>query len=639
MFSVNQDALGGVGQEDASYGPKVGFMQSMATAYDATIRETSNGINENMRSQYKRQTEALKELGDEGYPELPNADPYELGEYFSGENRQPRFLVSEVDNYDQRILELREKHPGLDLRTTREMWGKVQEEYGKSTMDNDAQRRTFAGKVGAFVGDMAGAVDPRYNLTNAAASFVPVGRGATFVGTLGKEFLVNAGVESVNEFTGGRTTREILGGDTSLSGTVARIGMAGAAGATVRGVAEGVARGGKAAYNRWFRDAPELGDPAPPMPPPRMELTPEQMQAELKLRDQLEAAGALPSRTTGQRIMGSRTQADADHISAQLDAWDGNLPINIKPEGVRFSEDITTRGLIGQLTVDEMARRVDPKIFGIYDELAARKASLRSMIDDVRPDPELDARVSELNTKLNDIEQTLDTAPKFGRGALSAQKRKRMETQASELRSQREALIADVRTKDTPEMADLRQQLMDTDYKMRDLAEPVSRAYSRARGEWEMGQEYRAAVRDMVREGADRLPGGMGEGVTPIFTDTSPTLGELAARAPILNQMPLVADKVRPGWDAADYAKAIVETEQKVMDETAQAFRDSIPATLKIEKGDIELGGTGLKLNLDNDRIHVVRDDGSIKEMSVREMLEEQDLTEAELKAVTTCST
>lgn len=118
--------------------------------------------------------------------------------------------------------------------------------------------------------------------------------------------------------------------------------------------------------------------------------------------------------------------------------------------------------------IHQVARAVAPETFAEYDALTARKQLLRDNLDQLgaqraqRPEAQAaQAQIDDILGKVNGVESRLTNA---ARGRLE------------DARDQLQALT----TTDTDEMADLRQQLMQADYRMRDLAPDVSAAYRQA---------------------------------------------------------------------------------------------------------------------------------------------------------------
>lgn len=126
--------------------------------------------------------------------------------------------------------------------------------------------------------------------------------------------------------------------------------------------------------------------------------------------------------------------------------------------------------------VHAVAREIAPEIFTEYDDLANRKETFRRWIDELRSTREdavkaeapHSAEISYLQGKLADPEVT----PRM---------RKKYEARLEPLIEERDAYIAEKTSGDSPDMAKVRERLMQTDYRMRDLSPQVSEAYREAR--------------------------------------------------------------------------------------------------------------------------------------------------------------
>jgi hypothetical protein len=68
MFSVNNDFVNQP-SDAISVGRRVGFMQSMATAYDAGVYETTNKATE-IEEMFFQQNNKLREMGEENLPQV-----------------------------------------------------------------------------------------------------------------------------------------------------------------------------------------------------------------------------------------------------------------------------------------------------------------------------------------------------------------------------------------------------------------------------------------------------------------------------------------------------------------------------------------------------------------------------------------
>jgi hypothetical protein len=127
-----------------------------------------------------------------------------------------------------------------------------------------------------------------------------------------------------------------------------------------------------------------------------------------------------------------------------------------------------------QINVHAAARSIDPQTMEQYDRLKQQRAIFRQQLDEL----------SELRSR-----QAEELAPGSARiprlqeqiAAADARRRAILQDRLDRLQAQRSAWIEDYLGHDTPEMARVRQDLMQTDFQMRDLAEAVSAIYRQAR--------------------------------------------------------------------------------------------------------------------------------------------------------------
>ena len=123
--------------------------------------------------------------------------------------------------------------------------------------------------------------------------------------------------------------------------------------------------------------------------------------------------------------------------------------------------------------IHAVARQIAPETFQEYDTLAQRKDTFRRWIDELRATRDQDAQTSaphadeiaELQTKIP------DATPRLA---------KKYQARLEPLIAERDAYIEQKTVGDTADMTKIRQQLMATDYRMRDLAPQVSDAYRQA---------------------------------------------------------------------------------------------------------------------------------------------------------------
>jgi hypothetical protein len=118
--------------------------------------------------------------------------------------------------------------------------------------------------------------------------------------------------------------------------------------------------------------------------------------------------------------------------------------------------------------IHDLARQIDPDTFQDYDNHAAHKQMLRETLSNLAAAKHLSP--DALDAK-SDIDNILDKV-----NGVESKLTKRQAERLADARSRYE----DATAGDTPEMSDLRQQILDTDYKMRDLAPAVTKAYKQA---------------------------------------------------------------------------------------------------------------------------------------------------------------
>jgi hypothetical protein len=336
---------------------------------------------------------------------------------------------------------------------------------------------------------------------------------------------------------------------------------------------------------------------------------------------------------------------DMEFVSARLDAWDGEQPFEIKPPG-KTSSAIPGRVDIQSpriridtpgSSLDAIAREVDPKMFGIYDKLADRKEEFRRWLDDPRYKEQQRGVSAKAQEQFDELSKRIE-ALKWNMRNKGRRRQAEMQTKLDALLEERDAMTDKLTAKDTPEMAAIRRELIKVDEQMRDLAPAVGRAYAQARNQWDLDEPNRELVRQMVRDGRKEL----GDEILPdTYEDAldifKPTLHD---KAPILQETSKVQSQLRDGADAADIAATILQENKKVMDEALMSYRNSLDAIVKnTEEGVVTINGEKYSFDLDNDTIDVMLDDGvSIKRMTIRELLEDNADTEAELKATQSCS-
>jgi hypothetical protein len=128
--------------------------------------------------------------------------------------------------------------------------------------------------------------------------------------------------------------------------------------------------------------------------------------------------------------------------------------------------------------VHGLARQIAPDTFKEYDALAAHQDTLRQAIADQTADLQKQAEAQAPHqAEIADLEARMqDTTPRLA---------KKYQARLDALTPERDAFLQNedgmaLITRDTPEVTALRQQLLETDFRMRDLAPDVSDAYRQA---------------------------------------------------------------------------------------------------------------------------------------------------------------
>lgn len=125
--------------------------------------------------------------------------------------------------------------------------------------------------------------------------------------------------------------------------------------------------------------------------------------------------------------------------------------------------------------IHAVARQIAPQTFQEYDALSARRDTFRRWIGELDETRKADAaanaphgaEIADLQEKLADPDTTKRLAKKY-------------QARLDPLIAERDAYIAEHTAGDTRDMAIVRQRMMETDYRMRDLAPEVTRAYQAA---------------------------------------------------------------------------------------------------------------------------------------------------------------
>lgn len=661
---ANEDAFSVV-PEAAATGPLVGFLESFSVGYQQQVRASAMyGIENEMFKLDDSQVRAMKRAGIEDAPSLsPDDTPYfndpttglspQAGAYldvarFYADGGDPSF-ADKLTEYDKRIGELQTKYPDLKLKTSREMFDNVRaaaQEYENRSYND---RRTLGGSVGSFFGGAIGALNPNSDPINFLST--PIGGiGKSVITRVAGQGAAQGFVEGLNQITGVQEQRRLLGLDYGFGDAVARVGGAIVGGAALQAVGEGVVFGAR----RFFRSTPN--DPAPlpdsieraALPdtsgiPPQVIPADENLAAARLTRepetytDYLQEASPFSNSRLGR----ARTVLDVDYMESRLNEWTAEAPAMLKPKTDTMIT-LPTRDFIApdfarfaeKSQVDELARRVDPDTFRIYDSLAERKQIYKGRIEEVgnAENQALQTQIDAIDAKMYDLAMKAEQT-----GGKRAAK---LRNDIKKLDGEKAKLVDEQAKTETPEVARFRRLMMQEDEKMRELAPLVSRAYARAQQNWTNTDADRKALYSMMRDGRQTLPVA-DEQLNRVVVQVEQALED---RAPILRSADKVRDKVGPDADAADVAAAIVADNMKVLDEALETYASSIDQLIdaKISEefdGTINVPGQDYRLHLDNDTIVVPNADGTgSREITIRQLLEETKANDHELEAVSTCS-
>lgn len=677
--SPNRDAQS-ITPDSVATGPLVGFFESFQVAMDAQMRTSSQyGIEYFMHELDWQQTQSMLEAGIENPPQLmlslegrergeANAltdlsvaqllrndsgyyedfVPSRSGEYldvaraYSGEGASPE-LTARMQEYDRQIAELRKQNPGLSLRTSQEMFGEVKRKAQDVDKREQTDRRSWGGAFGGFFGgalaSMHAGTDPLnfYSLGIGGAGKSAVQRILMQTGAQGA-------VETVNQVTGVQEEREILGLSHGFADAAKRVGATALGGGALQGAGEVVGAGLK----RWFRNVPN--DPAPdplvltqsqrvqePLLLTSAQRVKEEAQAALIEQNPNNVLNGLADTTplSGIRSGTSRSIADIQDVGRQLEAWDGAAPSDLRPtrtetatyvDGQQRTAPVDTTAALENNRLYQMARDEDPRTFERYDRLLERKNTYKRWLDELSKgrDEDISATMDNIDTRIDALEARLRSAQGKGNKA-------KIREQIREAKADRESLIKLSERKETPDVVEVRKQMMKQDERMRDLAPLIGRAYSRARGRWGTEVTELDAVWDAYRKG--RADVDMPPQETKFDYDSAVTLTD---RAPILEG----ANRVEPAPTSAETASRVVEDNQKVIDEALEAYRAEVKSLVdSTDEGTIRIDGNEYEFDLDKDTMFMPNEDGvGGKEVTLREYLSEVKRAEDELEAVSICS-
>lgn len=653
FLNVNEDELS-VAPESVSAGRRLGFLGSFEAAYDEQVRYGSQfGAEVALRYEEQENIQRIRKAGGKPPKSLNDNEDGIFGGMTAGLDSAPYadymrnvldnnqdVLSSRLGGRDAELTKLKELYPEAGIRTYDEMFGDVRKKSDAARKEN-ARPSTIPGMVGAFAGAAVGGLDPR----TSPLSFLtlPVGAvGKTVFGRVASQGAGQGAIEAVAQLSGVRENQRLLGGDPSFLDSALAVGGAAVGGAALQGVGEGVGRALK-----WWRSTPT--DPAPDLPAPsaappiEVVAAPQRPGApvtydEWLIRNAIAGRVAPPDLgVLGRRTTARFAAADLEHVQSRLDDWSGPKPWEIPPptetripvEGRRPELPKTEVRSPGE-TVDDIARRIDPETFRIYDKLVAEKDVSRRSIDDFAAmrNEEVRASVADITAEIDGLKAKLPDATR--------RLAKKYEERIAVLEKERADKVTAATQGDSPAMIVYREQLMRADEKMRDLAPAVTRAYARAQGKWDVYEAQRREIADMMNEGTF-TPGG-GKPMSDFLPDNLPPV----VPRTIADSIPELRTRLpNPDAPAVDTVRQVMTEQQKVIDDAIASYQKNT-ASLIQKVGDealIEVEGRSIKLHLDKDTVTVPTLEGTgTRDISIRDLLKETESDNDMLKAVTTCS-
>ena len=209
-------------------------------------------------------------------------------------------------------------------------------------------------------------------------------------------------------------------------------------------------------------------------------------------------------------------------------------------------ESSTPEKPAAEKTINDVVRENEPELFKQYDDITDQQDRLRTWLGDLRNQRESEGDIAETQGKID----ALLAKVKGVEDRLTNKQANALE----DLRDQ----LDDVKSKDTPDMARVRQQLLELDNKRRDMAEQVSAAYRTAQEQMPKPVEVKApeVQQPHVEEGKP-IPVLNGAGEAKAAPELSLKPGEQSGSLDIGSQ---VKGNESPKFDiASDVSKKLVE--------------------------------------------------------------------------------
>lgn len=663
MSQVNEDELY-VRPEQASRGSTVGFIEGMQRSYEyGKLFDSQLGVAQAMIDAEYANRKRIQDAGGKApeslYTKVAPEDDY--NPTFTGRAYRVAKAVADGDfglyaalagANDAALKDLQKKYPAAGIRTYSEMFEDTRKNYEKMKLQNE-RNYSAGGNIGWAVGAMGAGVNPDVNPLN-FWTLQMGGAGKTIAGRIASQGVAQGAVQAVAEVTGVRANKRLLGENPTVQDSLINVGAAALGGAGFQGVAEAGGAALRGLGRRWFRNVPN--DPAPPIDgaeilkrdaTPTAQTPARQVSLSADVEARLTKAVQDTAGTSRANLRGA--QADYAHVAQGLESWTGPMPWEVAPPShtrMPGQADIQTpdfRAPSPGETVDEIARRVDPELFKIYDKLAAERQTFRDMIAKATADAANSGeaikreafiagrdKLQPLRDELTFVEQKIAKA--------NRRKAKIYETRRQELLAQISEGEAALLGADPATIASYRNRVMAADEKMRDLAEPVSRAYARAQGKWNVYEGQRAEIEAMAMRGDSKVP----DNFASLIDDAERAAADVPQKPSLFDAVPelSVHGLVRGENETAlDVLARQAEAAEKEFDKQMEEAKAAAPKLLKAEGEEavIDVAGIPRKLRLD-DEIRILNEDGSTSVTSARKMLEDMQEDDEVLGAVTTCS-
>lgn len=697
----NQDALS-LDPAQVSAGRRIGFLENIERGFEtSSLYYSQFGAENALREQENENLQRIRNAGAEAPQTLdPEAadrfGTYDFISYVSSYDPYTDYLrrnnaggYNTGDrNRDAKLRKLQEQFPDAGIKTYEEIYGSIRERADLARQ-REARSTDWAGTLGWFVGEIGGAVDPRTNPLNFAT--LPVGGfGKTFMQRMLTQIGSQSAIEGLDQITGVRENQRLLGGNPSIAESLMQVAATGVGAGVLQGAGEGVGWLGR----RWFRNIP--GDPSPPppqapqptvreeplalpyiitpqgpprqltynprvargddiiTPPPPKQLTYQPRPFDISAEADAQLSKAVKQVAGTSRLGKQGAMADMLHVRTALNDFAGPNPWEIPPPSyTRVPKD--ARKLPDAMTasrgetVDQIARRLDPDTFRVYDKYTQQKNEIRAEVEagKLSRSAALEAEAKPLTDEIASLRERMSK--------VSKRNQKKYASRVAELEQQQRSMLNGPISSADADVNAARLRLQDVDVRMRDMAPAVSRAYARARQKWTVYDEQASQIDAMIAEGRTELPPVVDFGKAEEILLSPRTLGDRVPELSSPNTKPIAQ-----GTDAVDEIKRVNTETAKMLDAQLDQFQqvykvydatldtkpkgEAKPAPNKTDEAaepppdEIEVQGFDTPLHIDEDRVQWVRDDGTVADLSVRELMEELNENQQVLKAITSCS-